>query len=103
MQNKINILLDLYGSYYPTLIDTEILLKALKNLPPEMELESKFAGMDLGLPPMKIKKTVGERIQELERQQKTLVARVEAIKEELEAIPGGAEALKNWKWSPPKI
>ncbi len=102
MQNKIKILLDLYNSYYPVLIDTDVLIKGLKTLPSEVELESKFTGMDLGLSPMKIRKTVGERIPELERQQKTLTARVEAIKGELEAIPGGAEALKKWVWQPPQ-
>jgi len=97
MQIRNKILLDLYASYYPQLLDTEVLLEALKRLPANMELEPKFSRSGPGLPPTISRKNVGERIKELERDQKILAVRVEAIQKELEKTPEGKEALKNWK------
>lgn len=100
MENKIKILLDLYGTYYPSLMDTTILLKALKKLPENLQLEPKLMKTALGIAP--VEKRVSERIIELERDQKVLLARINAIEEELESIPGGKEALKDWVWEAPK-
>jgi hypothetical protein len=98
MENKIKILLNLYRSYYPILIDTEILLKALKKLPQDLQLEPKLIKTALGIAP--VEKRISERIVELERDQKILSARLQAIEEEIKSIPGGTEALKDWVWEP---
>lgn len=99
-KNEIKILLDLYGLYYSILIDTKVLLKALKRLPPDTQLEPRLMKTALGVVP--VEKRVSERIIELERDQKVLSARVQAIEEELVSIPSGKEALNDWVWEVPK-
>lgn len=96
MKNKIKILLDLYGIHYFQLTDTIVLIKALKKLPEDMQLDAKMNFTTFG--PAQVVKKVSERIVELERNEKILSARVEAIKEEVNAIDGGKEALNNWVW-----
>lgn len=100
MNNEIKMLIDLYGTYYPVLIDTNVLIKALKKLPLDTQLPPKLQATPLGM--ASVEKRVGERIAELENERRVLVVRVDAIKEELMAIPGGADALKEWKWQSPK-
>lgn len=98
MEAKIKILLDLYGTYYPKLVDTEVLLKALKKLPASMQLEPKFTRAGPRMPPMEVAMNVSERIKELERDQQVLSVRIDAIKDELKATPGGIDAFKKCEW-----
>ena len=98
-QNKINILLDEYSTFYVGVIRTEGLLKALKQLPDDMILErDKIVSLGPGMPPAMTNKTVKDRLEEVERDNKILSARLGVTKEMLKSTPGGKEALENWKW-----
>lgn len=101
MKNKIKILLDLYGTYYSALIDSQALIKALESLPPDMQLPPKFTKTALGF--AQVEKMAKDRVKELKRDEQILTARVVAIKEGLAAIRGGAKALETWEWEPLKI
>lgn len=102
-KNKIEFLLNEYSNFWMGMIRTEGLLKALKKLPEGMILEkNQIVPSGPGLPPTMKNKIVKDRIEEVERDNKVLSARLESTKEMLEAEPGGAEAFKKWQWQPPK-
>ncbi len=102
-KNKIKVLLNEYSNFYLGVIRIEGLLKALKTLPADMIMEkNEIVPSGPGLPPIIRDKTVKVRIEEVERDYKILSARLKAIKETLEAEPGGEEVLKNWVWEKPK-
>jgi len=81
---RLKILEDLYNTYYPRLIDSQVLLEALKKLPPEMKLEPEIRSAGPGLPPIRIERIVSDRIKELEDDIQILTARVESIKTAME-------------------
>jgi len=95
-QSKIAFHLSEYSNFWMGIIRTSVLLGALKRLPEGMILKKTEIP---GLPPnMQQVKTVRERIEEVDRDNKILTARLETTKEELEKIPGGKAELKKWKW-----
>jgi len=98
-KNKIEFLLNEYSNFWMGMIRTGSLLKALKKLPEDMILEkNQIVPSGPGLPPTMKNKIVKDRIEEVERDNKILTVRLEAVKEELEKIPGGKDALDKWKW-----
>ncbi len=97
MRPKIKILLELYELQYGALVDVECLIAGLKRLPGDMRLESRLVQISKGIPPMKIEMTVSQRLEGLERDKKILDVRLESYKEQLDAIPGGKKALKDWE------
>lgn len=96
MKPRIKILLELYELQYGALIDVECLIAGLKRLPGDMRLEAKLIQIAKGIPPAKIEVTVSQRLEELERDKKILDVRLESYKEQLDIIPGGKKALKDW-------
>lgn len=102
-QNKIKFLLNEYSNFYLGVIRTEGLLKALKKLPGDMILKKdEIVSSGPGLPPTLRDKTVKIRLEEIERDHKVLIARLQVTKEMLEAEPDGKKALEKWQWQPPK-
>lgn len=71
-----------YNDLYSALEISKLIVKALKTLPQEMELEPRHEKSPYGI--VEIKMTVGQRIQELERDIKVLTARLKVVEEELE-------------------
>jgi len=63
---KLKILINLYRTYYPGLLDVGVLLEGLKELPKDMVVENKFQNIGMGMPSTKIELTVKQRIEELE-------------------------------------
>jgi len=81
---RLKILEDLYNTYYPRLVDSQVLLEALKKLPAETKLDPEIRSVGLGLPPVRIERTVGDRIKELENDIQILNERVKAIEVAIE-------------------
>lgn len=99
-QNKINFHLCEYSQFWAGAQRIEILLQAFKKLPDDMVLHKESLP---GLPPeLQQTKIVRDRIREVERENRILKARMEATREVLESLPGGKEALENWKWEESK-
>jgi len=101
--NRIKILLSEYSNFYLGVIRIEGLLKALKKLPEDMILQKdEIISSGPGLPPIMRDKTIKIRLEEVERDHKVIIVRLQVTKEMLEAEPGGKEALEKWIWTPPK-
>lgn len=90
---RLKILFDEYTAFYAVLVDVEVLLKALADLPGDLELTVSQRQEPAGFfvvdssqekkPAVLINKTVAERLKELERDKIILTARVKTIKEEI--------------------
>ena len=78
--NRLKILEDLYNTYYPRLVESQLLLEALEKLPPDMKLEPEIKSIGPGIPPVRIERTVGDRVKELKEDILVLAERVKAIK-----------------------
>ena len=80
---KLKSLLKLYEDYTFLLTDTETLLEALKDIPPDTIIASALMPTSPNLPPTKSDKLVKDRIEELKKDRIILIARVKSIKRAL--------------------
>lgn len=91
---KLKILKDLYALYYYNLIDTGILVKALKTLPADELVEIKITSLGQGIPAMREEIKVADRLKKLQVDEKFLIARVGALREAMIELVGSQEKFE---------
>jgi hypothetical protein len=84
MITRLQILESLFNESFPKLVDSQILLAALKDLPQDMLIAVSFENFQAGLPPVIRELTIKERVKQLQEQVLVLESRVKYIKIELE-------------------